>query len=113
MVEDRWIRFIGGTLQARLLEKVARAGLECRIDDQGRCWFDDQKWSAAGDPHIATLDEAFGPDWVSVPSRSREEHGQRLRCLVERQIPFVEWERDDGISLVILHDQCPPDWEFD
>jgi hypothetical protein len=112
-MEDRWNKFVGEGLQARLLEKATEAGLEYRVDERGRCWFDDRKWCEAGDPHIATLDEAFGAEWVSVPTRGDDEHGQRKRYLAERGVRFVEWDRDDGTSLVLRRDQCPADWEHE
>lgn len=94
-----------------MLEIAAGRGVPLRVDDQRRCWFNDDVWCDAGDPHILALDDALGFDWVAVPTRDAKDLRGRLDLLSNWGVRFVEYQDiTQGMMLVVRREQCPPDW---
>jgi hypothetical protein len=109
---NRWLRFSDPLLQARLVEMSHEFGASCSTDEFGRLWFDDDEWRRFRDPHLLTLDERFGPDWVAVYADKPDERQQRVEELEKRGIPYVVWFSDTGTFLVLVKVCCPADWEW-
>ena len=109
---NRWLRFSDPSLQARLVEMSHEFGASCSTDEFGRLWFDDDEWRQFRDPHLLTLDERFGPDWVAVYADKPDERQQRVEELEKRGIPYVVWFSDTGTFLVLVKVCCPADWEW-
>jgi hypothetical protein len=111
-VANSWLRFSDPALQNRLVEIAHSLGTTCSTDESQRLWYDDDEWWRFRAPHLLTLDERFGPDWVAVYADDPEQRRERIKQLEEVGIPYVVWFGDIGTFLVMAKVYCPSDWEY-
>jgi hypothetical protein len=93
---QRWIRFAEERVQSLLTHKAEQLGAAFSLDTEGRVWFDDEEWWRAGDPHILTLDDEFGPEWVAVYADEPVQRAERIRIPVGARHPVRRVARRVG-----------------